>query len=210
MVEERTLIASQMRRKPTVAAALLGLISLTFLLLLNGLDREPILESNRTAGSDSASSEPQGVQGAAFERVKTGYRSTQFTDSFLTRSEVGREDLKRPVNALDTDPVERIVQAALYDPDPEERKYAISELAMIDELSRLWVVCLRALEDRDHDVRLEAVLALENFGDRSLTVLQTVARSDPSMEVRDAALDTVESVQRPRPVLRSEEEAASR
>jgi hypothetical protein len=175
---------------------------LTFLLLLNGLEREPVLESNRTAGSDSASNEPQGVQGAAFERVKTGYRSTQFTDSRLTESERRREGLKRPVEALDTDPVERIVQAALYDPDPEERKYAISELAMIDEHSRLWVVCLKALEDPDHDVRLEAVLALENFGDHSLKVLQTVASSDPSMEVRDAALDTVESVQRARPAVK--------
>ena len=114
------------------------------------------------------------------------------------------------MEALEPDPVGRIVQAALYDPDPKERKYAISELAMIDELPRLWTVCLRALEDRDFDVRIEAVLALENFGDRSLGVLQTVATADPSMEVREAALDTVESVQRPRPVLRSEEQAASR
>ena len=191
-----------MNGKLIIAALFLGLFCAAFLLLRDGSAPDQMADvdgAGRVLSVDPAAV-PKEVPGLprSSQKSTTGHESPQPVDPAQAMSELGLEDLKRPVDALEPNPVDRLVQAALYDPDPEERKYAISELAIIDELPRLWNVCLKALEDRDYDVRIEAVLALENFGDRSLPVLQTVATSDPSMEVREAAFDAVESVTRPR------------
>ncbi|HUV12936.1 MAG TPA: HEAT repeat domain-containing protein [Acidobacteriota bacterium] len=194
--------------KLTIAALFLGFFCVAFLWLTDGSALDQIAEVNgagRILNADSAGAakELPGHSVSSRKQV-TGRESAQSIDPARNMSELVLEDRKRPVEALEPDPVERLVETALYDANPEERRYAISELAIIDELPRLWNVCIKSLEDRDHDVRIEAVLALENFGSSSLAVLNTVATSDPSPDVREAALDTMDSVQRPRPVLSSE------
>jgi len=189
--------------KLTIVVLLLGFFCAAFLLLTDRPAPDLVAEVDGAgmtllnANSAGPTSEIPGHLGSSPKQV-TEREPPQSVDPSRNMLELALEDRKRPVEALEPDPIERLVETALYDRDPEERKYAISELAMIDELPRLWNVCIRSLEDRDYDVRIEAVLALENFGNSSLAVLHTVATSDPSMEVREAALDTMDSVQRVR------------
>ena len=69
----------------------------------------------------------------------------------------------------------------------------MTDLAELDPTPRVMQAMMQALNDRDEAVRLEAVLALEDFEKLEvIPVLGRIARQDPSEEVRDAAADATE------------------
>ena len=72
-------------------------------------------------------------------------------------------------------------------------KSAVTELAALDPTPRLMQTLMRALNDRDEGVRLQVVLAFEDFEQLEVVpVLRGIAERDPSEEVRDAAADATE------------------
>ena len=91
------------------------------------------------------------------------------------------------------DEVSQFMQQALYSADPEERESAVTELAALDPTPRVMQTLMQALNDRDEAVRLQVVLAFEDFEQLEVVpVLRRIAERDPSGEVRDAAADATE------------------
>ena len=91
------------------------------------------------------------------------------------------------------DEVSQFMQQALYAADPEERESAVTELAALDPTPRVMQTLMQALNDRDEGVRLQVVLAFEDFEQLEVVpVLRRIAEQDPSEEVREAAADTTE------------------
>ena len=85
------------------------------------------------------------------------------------------------------------MQQALYSADPEERETAVTELAALDPTPRVMQTMMQALNDRNAEVRLQVVLALEDFEQTEVVpILHRVADGDPSGEVREAAMDAIE------------------
>ena len=91
------------------------------------------------------------------------------------------------------DEVSQFMQQALYSADPEEREVAVTELAALDPTPRVIKTMMQALNDRDEEVRLQAVLAFEDFEQPEVVpILRRIADRDSSGEVRDAATDAIE------------------
>ncbi len=107
----------------------------------------------------------------------------------------GRDALKRdgPVpdeDNLDEDSDYQLIYQALRSPEPEERAFALSKLGSD---SQILLACLEALREPDKEMRKGAVLALETLEDPYATsVLERVARLDPSQEVRTVASEVLE------------------
>jgi HEAT repeat protein len=84
---------------------------------------------------------------------------------------------------------------AVLHPDAEVRKSALEELSDADEgiaLSSL----ITSLEDDDPEVVLTAIEGLESLDDRAaIGPLEKIARDHPDEELRDAALEAIESLE---------------
>ena len=88
-----------------------------------------------------------------------------------------------------------LLEEALYSPDPDYRENALSLLASADPSPLVFQACLEGLMDVEADVRLTAVLALDDLRDRSaLPILLQVAQRDPSPQVQAVALDVYQSL----------------
>ena len=91
------------------------------------------------------------------------------------------------------DEISEFMQQALYSVDPEEREVAVTELAALDPTPRVMQTMMQALNDRDEEVRLQAVLAFEDFEQLGVVpMLHRIAERDLSGEVRDSAADAIE------------------
>ena len=107
----------------------------------------------------------------------------------------GRDALKRdgPVpdeDNLNEDSDYQLIYQALRSPEPNERAFALSELGPD---SQILLACLEALKEPDKEMRKGTVLALETLEDPYvISVLERVARLDPSEEVRTVALEVLE------------------
>ncbi len=69
----------------------------------------------------------------------------------------------------------------------------MTELAALDPTPRVMQTMMQALNDRDEAVRLQVVLAFEDFEQLEVVpTLRRIAERDPSGEVRDSAVDAIE------------------
>ncbi len=98
------------------------------------------------------------------------------------------EKLKRDAPLPADEDVRRLIEEVLYAADVGDRAFAVSELGSLDPSSEVLSACRRALKDREEEVRLEAILALEMLEDvTAVPVLKEEAAKDSSEKVRKAA-----------------------
>lgn len=90
------------------------------------------------------------------------------------------------------------MNAGLYAPDAADRAHAFREIGLLDPTPELMKSCLQGLSDQDEDVRMEAIPALEMFENSSVIPwLERIAARDPSSQVREAALEALDSLRNP-------------
>lgn len=123
-------------------------------------------------------------------------KPTDVTPEFLER----RTELKRSGNLgsnLDSES-SLLMWEALNSSSAENRKFALTELSLTRPGPQVQRVLATALRDPDPDIRLEALLSIENLRDsETAQLLLDVATNDISPEVREAALDVYNEIIRP-------------
>jgi uncharacterized protein (DUF2336 family) len=89
-------------------------------------------------------------------------------------------------------PIEALIAAAAYDPDPKVREHAAEALGQMGDLTAVGPLIAVALEDGNARVREHAAEALGSLGDeRARLALAALVLSDPSPRVRHHAAEAL-------------------
>lgn len=91
-----------------------------------------------------------------------------------------------------------LTQTLLHSPDAQERAAAVDQLGEMEPTQEVLLACFEALNDTEEEVRLLAVLSLEDLEQVSaIPVLRHVANEDPSEDVREAAIEAIDYLANP-------------
>ena len=135
----------------------------------------------QTRRSELTRSHPAGLP----NDYKRGPRSLPLSPS--------NEAKKRDGSIPEEDETRQLIDEVLHSSRPEDRAFALSELALLDRTPDLLFACFEALKDPQEDVRVEAVLALEMLEEEAaIPILRRLTDEDPSQDVRDTAAEALE------------------